>query len=64
VEERKGGAREMQELEGILYRSKRRAEWVRLRRWAAVPALAAINGVPLGAVAAGRGRGRGRGGGG
>jgi hypothetical protein len=49
--ERKGGVREMQELEGILYRAKRGAEGARLRRWAAVPAVVAINGVRLGGVA-------------
>jgi hypothetical protein len=41
----------MQELEGILYRAKRGAEGARLRRWATVPAVAAINGVRLGGVA-------------
>jgi hypothetical protein len=41
----------MQELEGILYRAKRGTKGAWLRRWAAVPAVAAINGVLLGGVA-------------
>jgi hypothetical protein len=43
-EERKGGVREIQELEGILYRAKRGAEGARLWRWAARSVAAAING--------------------
>jgi hypothetical protein len=44
---------------GVLYRAKRGAEGARLRRWAAVPAVAAINGVRLGgATVSVEGKGR------
>jgi hypothetical protein len=42
-EEERGEVRKMRELEGILYRAKRGAEGVRLRRWAA-RSVVAING--------------------
>jgi hypothetical protein len=56
-EERKGGVREMRELEGILYRAKRGAEGARLRRWAARSVVAAINGEARCGGGFGRGRG-------
>jgi hypothetical protein len=58
VEERKGGVREMQELEGILYRAKRGAEGARLRRWGGGVPVTAIDGVRLGGAVSGRRRGK------